>query len=42
LLWQRIDPTKVLRTALQDASSVPGLLMTAEAVVAEVPKKHGA
>ena len=33
-----IDPAKVVRTALQDASSVAGLLVTTEAMVAEVPK----
>jgi len=37
-----IDPTKVVRTALQDASSVAGLLITTEAMVAEVPKKKEA
>ena len=35
-----IDPTKVVRTALQDASSVAGLLVTTEAMVAEIPKKE--
>jgi len=35
-----IDPTKVVRTALQDASSVAGLLVTTEAMVAEHPKKE--
>jgi chaperonin GroEL len=34
-----IDPTKVVRTALQDAASVAGLLITTEAMVAEIPKK---
>jgi chaperonin GroEL len=34
-----IDPTKVVRSALQDAASVAGLLITTEAMVAEVPKK---
>ena len=34
-----IDPTKVVRTALQDAASVAGLLITTEAMVAELPKK---
>ena len=34
-----IDPTKVVRTALQDASSVAGLLITTEAMVAEKPEK---
>ena len=33
-----IDPTKVVRQALQGASSVAGLLITTEAMVAEVPK----
>jgi chaperonin GroEL len=37
-----IDPTKVVRTALQDAASVAGLLVTTEAMVAELPKKKGA
>jgi len=37
-----IDPTKVVRTALQDASSVAGLLVTTEAMVAERPKKDAA
>jgi chaperonin GroEL len=35
-----IDPTKVVRTALQDAASVAGLLVTTEAMVAEMPKKE--
>src|ERR1700682_2530744 len=34
-----IDPTKVVRTALQNAASVSGLLLTTEAMVAEKPKK---
>ncbi|HEY8383030.1 MAG TPA: chaperonin GroEL [Microvirga sp.] len=34
-----IDPAKVVRTALQDAASVAGLLITTEAMVAELPKK---
>ncbi|WP_347264145.1 chaperonin GroEL [Nitrobacter sp.] len=33
-----IDPAKVVRTALQDASSIAGLLVTTEAMVAELPK----
>ncbi len=38
-----IDPTKVVRTALQDAASIAGLLITTEAMVADVPeKKDGA
>jgi chaperonin GroEL len=35
-----IDPAKVVRTALQDAASVAGLLVTTEAMVAEMPKKE--
>ncbi|KAA2238181.1 chaperonin GroEL [Salinarimonas soli] len=34
-----IDPAKVVRTALQDAASVAGLLITTEAMIAEAPKK---
>jgi chaperonin GroEL len=34
-----IDPTKVVRSALQNASSVSGLMLTTEALVAELPKK---
>ncbi|EKF41149.1 chaperonin GroEL [Nitratireductor indicus] len=34
-----VDPMKVVRTALQDAASVAGLLITTEAMVAELPKK---
>jgi chaperonin GroEL len=34
-----IDPAKVVRAALQDASSVAGLLITTEAMIAELPKK---
>jgi len=37
-----IDPTKVVRQALQGAASVAGLLITTEAMVAEVPKKQNA
>jgi chaperonin GroEL len=37
-----IDPTKVVRTALQDAASVAGLLITTEAMVADAPEKAGA
>jgi chaperonin GroEL len=37
-----IDPTKVVRAALQGAVSVAGLLITTEAMVAEVPKKQSA
>ncbi|CDX53758.1 60 kDa chaperonin (Protein Cpn60) (groEL protein) [Mesorhizobium plurifarium] len=35
-----IDPAKVVRTALQDAASIAGLLVTTEAMVAEKPKKQ--
>src|SRR5512132_2857650 len=35
-----IDPTKVVRSAIQGAASVAGLLITTEAMVAEVPKKN--
>ena len=34
-----IDPAKVVRTALQDAASVASLLITTEALVAELPKE---
>ena len=37
-----IDPTKVVRCAIQGAASVAGLLVTTEAMVAEVPKKETA
>src|SRR5690606_18115937 len=42
-----LDPTKVTRTALQNAASIAGLMITTEAMVAELPKKeephaHGA
>jgi chaperonin GroEL len=37
-----IDPTKVVRTALQDAASVASLLITTEAAVAEAPRKDAA
>jgi chaperonin GroEL len=33
-----IDPVKVVRTALQDAASVASLLITTEAMIAELPK----
>ena len=35
-----IDPTKVVRSAIQGAASVAGLLITTEAMVAETPKKN--
>ncbi len=37
-----IDPAKVVRTALQDAASIAGLLITTEAMVADKPAKEGA
>jgi len=33
-----LDPTKVTRTALQNAGSVAGLMLTTEAMIAELPK----
>ncbi|MBI1757093.1 MAG: chaperonin GroEL [Fimbriimonas ginsengisoli] len=35
-----VDPTKVVRTALQNAASIGGMLLTTEAIVAEVPEKE--
>ena len=35
-----IDPTKVVRVAIQNAASVAALLITTEAMVAELPKKN--
>jgi chaperonin GroEL len=37
-----VDPTKVVRTALEAAASIAGLLITTEAMVAEKPEKNGA
>jgi chaperonin GroEL len=37
-----IDPTKVTRYALQNAASVAGLILTTDAMVAELPKKEEA
>ncbi|MEV8466016.1 chaperonin GroEL [Fluviibacterium sp. DFM31] len=37
-----IDPAKVVRTALEDAASIAGLLITTEAMVADIPAKEGA
>ena len=37
-----LDPTKVTRTALQNAASVAGLIITTEAMVAEIPKEEAA
>ncbi len=39
--WGIIDPTKVVRTALEDAASVAGLLITTEAMVADRPEPKG-
>ena len=36
-----IDPTKVVRSALQNASSVAGLLLTTECMIAEKPDEKG-
>jgi chaperonin GroEL len=36
-----VDPAKVVRVALQDAASIAGLMITTEAMVAEMPKKNG-
>jgi chaperonin GroEL len=35
-----VDPTKVVRTAMQNASSIAALLLTTEAIVAEIPEKR--
>ena len=37
-----IDPTKVVRTALEDAASIAGLVITTEAIITELPKKDSA
>ena len=37
-----VDPAKVVRTALEDAGSIAGLLITAEAMVANIPAKEPA
>jgi len=37
-----LDPTKVTRTALQNAASIAGLMITTEAMVGEAPKKEEA
>jgi chaperonin GroEL len=37
-----IDPTKVTRTALQNAASISGLLLTTEAIISEIPEKKEA
>jgi chaperonin GroEL len=36
-----LDPTKVTRSALQNAASVAGLILTTDAMVAELPKEEG-
>jgi chaperonin GroEL len=36
-----IDPTKVTRTALQNAASIAGLMLTTEAMVADIPEPKG-
>jgi chaperonin GroEL len=36
-----VDPTKVTRTALQNAASVAGLLLTTDCAVSELPKEEG-
>ncbi len=37
-----VDPTKVTRSALQNAASISGLLLTTEAIVTEMPEKEKA
>jgi chaperonin GroEL len=37
-----IDPTKVTRSALQNASSISALMLTTEAMIAEIPEKKAA
>ena len=37
-----IDPTKVTRTALQNAASISALMLTTEAMIAEIPEKKSA
>jgi chaperonin GroEL len=37
-----IDPTKVTRTALQNAASISGLMLTTEAMISEIPEKKEA
>jgi chaperonin GroEL len=39
---RNLDPTKIVRAALQNAASIAGLPITTEAMVAEAPKKAGA
>jgi 60 kDa chaperonin len=35
-----VDPTKVSRSALQNAASISAMILTTEAVVSEIPEKH--
>jgi chaperonin GroEL len=35
-----IDPTKVVRSALQNAASIASLLLTTEAVISMIPERH--
>ena len=35
-----IDPTKVVRSALQNAASIAGLMLTTEALVSEIPEEN--
>jgi chaperonin GroEL len=35
-----IDPTKVVRSALQNAASIASLLLTTEAVISQIPEQH--
>jgi chaperonin GroEL len=37
-----VDPTKVTRTALQNAASIAGLLLTTEAIITDLPEKKEA
>ena len=37
-----LDPTKVVRTALQNAGSIAALMLTTEALIAEIPEKKEA
>jgi chaperonin GroEL len=37
-----IDPTKVTRSALQNAASIAALLLTTEALITDIPEKKGA
>ncbi|HSH83805.1 MAG TPA: chaperonin GroEL, partial [Guyparkeria sp.] len=36
-----LDPTKVTRTALQNAASIAGLMITTECMIAEIPSESG-